>query len=108
MNPGRLREAITVEKPELSSDPNRSPTRSESWTKAFDAKAKVKLDNQRSDVIGGKENPRQRATFIVHNRDGYNPDRRIIWNGDTYRIEASRPKDNMRRYLEVSAIYTGD
>lgn len=108
MNPGKFREPITVERPVLSEDDHRSPTRSESWTEAFKAKAHVKLDNQRSDIVGGKENPRQRATFLVHNRDGYNEDRRIIWNGDTYRIESSRPKDSMKRYLEVSAIYTGD
>lgn len=114
MNPGRLREVITVQKQSSNAaGPHRSPERSESpWTDEFTDRATVSLDNQRSDIVGGQEEPKQRATFTVRSRAEYRANditqKRIVWQGEAYEIESTAPVDPQRRYLEVSTIYSGE
>lgn len=110
MNPGRLREVITVqEKVSDGGGAHNDPSRDERWADAFDARSTPpKVDNQRTDIIGGKDEPRQRAVFTVRAQDGYTTDRRIVWEGDAYFIEAARPKDIRGRYLEVSTVWSGE
>lgn len=107
MDPGRLREPITVQKETHDEDAHHSPTRSTSWADDFDARAAVELDNQRTETVAGRENPRQIATFTVRRRDGYTENKRIVWDGMIFEISAIRPADEMRTFLEINAVYSG-
>lgn len=114
MNASDLRESITIQKPaDGSSGQYHSPEESETpWQKDFTDRAKVELDNQRSDVVAGKEEPKQRAMFKVRKRSEYEAaditQKRIVWNGDIYEIEAARPVDPRRQFYEISTIYSGE
>ena len=114
MNPGRLREPIEVQKRANDSvGQHRSPHRSETpWEKDFDDRAKVAFDNQRSDIYAGKDDPEQRGKFLVRTRSEYRAnditEKRIVWEGMAFEIEAARPVDPKRRYIEVSTLYKGD
>lgn len=113
MNPGKLRESITVQRTsDKTPDEHRSPENTETpWVDEFTDRASVSLDNQRTDIVGGKEDPRQRATFVVRARneyeDGAITEKRIVWSGGVYEVEAARPVDIRRRFYEISTVYTG-
>lgn len=115
MNPGRLRERIVIQKRSTNAaGPHRSPERSEApWVKDFSDRASgPDMDNQRTDVVAGKEEPEQRATFTVRSRAEYRTGaittKRIVWEGGAYEIEGVRPVDPRRRYLEVTTVYKGE
>jgi len=111
MNPGELREVVTIQTiSNATNDDLGRPGAGEEaqWSDTATVRAQVSERSSSTEERGGRSVPDYTVTVLMRNHPDLSRNARIKHQGDTLRIQSIRDHGRMNRYRELECRFSGD